>query len=71
MIQEKPVPPRIANEVQRIALVVPKELLKRIGAWRKRQEDFPTLSDAVRRLITDQLDALDKASDKPKPLKKG
>jgi hypothetical protein len=30
---------------------------------------MPTMSDAIRRLVNDQLDALSKASDKPKPKK--
>jgi hypothetical protein len=70
MILEKAVPPKLANETRRIALVVDAEWLKRIAIWRRQQPDpLPTMSDAIRRLVSDQLDALSKASDKPKPKK--
>jgi hypothetical protein len=62
MILDKAVPPKLANETKRIALVVDAEWLKRIAVWRRQQEDFPTLSDAIRRLVDQALDA-------PKPRK--
>lgn len=69
MIQEKWMPPKLANETKRIALVVDKEWLRRIASWRRLQEDMPTMSDAIRRLVDQALDAQNKASDKPKPKK--
>jgi hypothetical protein len=58
MILEKAVPPKLANETKRIALVVDKEWLKRIGEWRRLQDDFPTLSDSIRRLVDQALEAV-------------
>jgi hypothetical protein len=67
MILGKGMPPKLANETKRIALVVDSEWLKRIAEWRKLQEGFPTLSDSVRQLVDIGLKA--EASDKPKPKK--
>jgi hypothetical protein len=78
MILEQRMPPKLANETKRIALVVDAEWLKRIAGWRKLQEGFPTLSDSVRQLVDIGLDALadgykpkktDAGTDKPKPKK--
>ena len=70
MILDKGMPPKLANETKRIALVVDSEWLKRIAAWRRQQEDFPTLSDAIRRLVDQGLDAPSKVGDKPKKARK-
>lgn len=51
MILDKGMPPKLANETKRIALVVDKEWLKRIAEWRKLQDGFPTLSDSIRQLV--------------------
>jgi hypothetical protein len=70
MILDKGMPPKLANETKRIALVVDSEWLKRIGVWRRQQDDFPTLSDAIRRLVDHGLDAPSNAGDKPKKVRK-
>jgi hypothetical protein len=51
---------------KRIAIVVSEDWLQRVGTWRKQQADFPTLSDAIRKLVDQALDA---RADKPKPSK--
>jgi hypothetical protein len=69
MIPERRMPPKLANETKRIALVVDKEWLKRIADWRRLQPEMPTTSDAIRKLVDWALDMQNKASDKPKPKK--
>ena len=44
-------PKKLADAVQRIALMIPTDLVKRVNQWRGRQTDVPSLSEAVRRLI--------------------
>lgn len=46
-------PPKLdaAGETERLQLMAPKALLMRVNAWRRRQEDLPNLSEAVRRLV--------------------
>jgi hypothetical protein len=39
MILEQRMPPKLANETKRIALVVDAEWLKRIAIWRRQQPD--------------------------------
>ena len=71
MILGKRMPPKLANETTRIALVVDREWLKRISAWRRQQPDpMPSMSDAIRRLVDRSLDADAPSGDKPKPKRK-
>jgi hypothetical protein len=70
MILGKRMPPKLARETTRIALVVDKEWLKRVAVWRRLQPDpMPTMSDAIRRLVDHALDAVSKSNGKPKPKK--
>jgi metal-responsive CopG/Arc/MetJ family transcriptional regulator len=36
---------------QRVQLVTSRELLTRIDNWRRKQDDLPTRSEAIRRMI--------------------
>jgi|tagenome__1003787_1003787.scaffolds.fasta_scaffold14958693_1 uncharacterized protein len=36
---------------QRVQLVTTRELLTRIDNWRRKQDDLPTRSEAIRRMI--------------------
>jgi hypothetical protein len=58
-------PPKLADGVRRVALMAPIALIARINAWRQRQADVPNLSEAMRRLIEQALDAAEKKG-KPK-----
>jgi hypothetical protein len=53
-------PPKLADGVRRVALMAPIALIARINAWRQRQGDVPNLSEAIRRLIEQALDAADR-----------
>jgi hypothetical protein len=68
MIQETGMPPKLANKIKKMNLILPDELVKRIDAWRGRQPGVPNASVAIRQLIEQSLDAAD-AADKPKPKK--
>jgi hypothetical protein len=70
IIQEKLMPPKLANKVKKMNLILPDELVKRIDAWRGRQEGVPNASLAIRQLLEWALDAAD-AGGKPKPKRKG
>ncbi len=71
MILEKALPPKLANETKRIALVVDKEWLKRIAEWRRLQPEMPTTSDAIRKLVDWAIDMQSKENgDKPPKAKK-
>jgi hypothetical protein len=56
MIPEKRMPPKLFSKAKRIALVVSEDWLRKVGDWRRVQPDFPTLSDAIRRLVDQALD---------------
>lgn len=60
-VERTNMPPKLdaAGESERLQLMAPKALLERINAWRRRQEDLPNLSEAVRRLVEAGLDAAD------------
>jgi metal-responsive CopG/Arc/MetJ family transcriptional regulator len=62
-------PPKLADETQRINLIADRKWLDKIDEWRKRQGwPAPTRSDAIRRLVDQALDA--PKGDKPKKPKK-
>jgi hypothetical protein len=65
MILEKRMPPKLANKVKKMNLILPDDLVKRIDAWRGRQDGVPNASQAIRMLIERSLDA-DANGDKPK-----
>jgi len=44
-------PPKLANDIKRLNLVVPTLWVKKIDDWRRRQADMPNLSEAIRRLV--------------------
>jgi hypothetical protein len=50
-------PPKLAGQVRRIALVAPLDWLKKIDHWRRHQPDVPGLSEAIRRLVEIGLEA--------------
>ena len=58
-------PPKLAANVRRIALMVPVPLLDKIERWRRDQAGLPNQSEAVRRLIEAGLEATAK-KEKPK-----
>jgi hypothetical protein len=65
IFQEKLMPPKLASKVKKMNLILPDELVKRIDAWRGRQEGVPNASLAIRQLLEWALDAAD-AGGKPK-----
>ena len=42
-------------------MVVPTALIEKVDAWRRREEDLPNLSEAIRRLIEMGLEGARKA----------
>ena len=42
---------KLADEVQRLNMVVPTKWLKKIDDWRRKEPDMPNLSAAIRRLV--------------------
>ena len=59
---------KLAAHTQKINLLADKAWLDRIDEYRKQQGfPTPTRSDAIRQLVDHGLDAVSKASDKPKP----
>jgi metal-responsive CopG/Arc/MetJ family transcriptional regulator len=64
-------PPKLADETQRINLLADRKWLDKIDDWRKRQEwPSPTRSDAIRILVEMSLDR-ELSADKPKKKPKG
>jgi hypothetical protein len=63
-------PPKLANEIKRLQLIISVELAAKVEGWRRHQPDpMPNTSEAIRRLIEIGIKA--DASAKPKPAKKG
>lgn len=58
---------KLASEVKKFNIIAPIDWLRRIDDWRRRQPDVPSLSEAIRRLVTAQLDAEGKPSKKRGP----
>jgi metal-responsive CopG/Arc/MetJ family transcriptional regulator len=54
-------PKKLDDEVQRLHMVVPTTLIENVDAWRRREEDLPNLSEAIRRLIEMGLEGARKA----------
>lgn len=48
---------KLASAVQRLNLIAPVDWLKRIDAWRRKEPNLPTRSEAIRRLVEIALDA--------------
>ena len=48
---------KLADEVQRLNMVVPTKWLKKIDDWRRKEPDMPNLSAAIRRLVELGLEA--------------
>jgi hypothetical protein len=68
MIQGKGrMPPRLADKIKRLQLIVPEEWITQVEAWRRHQPDpMPSTSECIRRLVEMGLKA---NGDKPKPKK--
>jgi hypothetical protein len=69
MIQDREMPPKLANNIKKLNLILPDELVKRINAWRGRQEAPPNVSQAIRELLELALDAADADGKLHKPKK--
>jgi metal-responsive CopG/Arc/MetJ family transcriptional regulator len=55
---------KLADDVRRVALLVPKALIAKVDRWRRHQEDVPNQSEAIRRLIEAGLAATEKPKGK-------
>jgi hypothetical protein len=52
MIPGKRMPPKLANKIKRLQLIVPDEWITKVEAWRRHQPDpMPNTSEAIRRLV--------------------
>lgn len=51
---------KLAAEVRKLNINAPVEWIRRIDAWRGHQPDVPSLSEAIRRLVSQSLDIADK-----------
>lgn len=69
ILEQRRMPPKFAKETKRLNIVVDVEWVQKINFWRGRQPDVPNLSEAIRLLVDDGLEARAKG-DKPKPKKK-
>jgi hypothetical protein len=58
---------KLADQVRKLNINAPVEWIRRIDAWRGRQPDVPSLSEAIRRLVSRALDAEDKPGKKRGP----
>lgn len=61
-------PPKLADETQRINLLAERKWLNKIDDWRKQYEWPPTRSDAIRQLVDIGVEAL---ANGYKPKRKG
>jgi hypothetical protein len=59
MISRPPLPPPLAPKVQKIALIVPSDLIDRVDDFRKHLPGLPNRSIALRQLIERGLASLD------------
>jgi DNA topoisomerase VI subunit B len=62
---------KLAAEVRKLNINAPVEWIRRIDTWRGQQPDVPSLSESIRRLVSQSLDAAERKGGKPtKPHKK-
>jgi metal-responsive CopG/Arc/MetJ family transcriptional regulator len=54
-------PKKLDDEIQRLHMVVPTALIEKVDAWRRREDDLPNLSEAIRRLVEMGLESAKKA----------
>ncbi|MDN3274836.1 hypothetical protein QWJ07_11305 [Frankia sp. RB7] len=54
-------PKKLDDDVQRLHMVIPSSLIEKVDGWRRREDDLPNLSEAIRRLVELGLDADKKA----------
>ena len=54
-------PKKLDDEIQRLHMVVPTALIEKVDAWRRREDDLPNLSEAIRRLVEMGLEFAKKA----------
>jgi hypothetical protein len=50
-------PPKLDDNIKRLNIVASTAWVKRIDDWRRRQDDLPNFSEALRRLVEIGLDA--------------
>lgn len=61
MTRKRVVPPKIAEDSQRINLIVDKKWLDQLDAWRKKQDGpISTRSDAIRKIVEQATKSTDK-----------
>jgi len=62
MLRVEEMPPRLdaKNDSERIQVIAPRALLRRIVAWRQKQDPIPSLSAAFRILVEKALDREEK-----------
>jgi metal-responsive CopG/Arc/MetJ family transcriptional regulator len=60
---------KLANVVQRLNVIVPAEWVDLVDRWRSHQPGLPNRSEAIRRLVSQALEA--EAKGKPKGKGKG
>jgi len=70
MNQGRRMPPKLANKVKKLNLIVPDDLAEEIDDWRSHQPGIPNVSAAIRQLIKLGLKASNANHDKPKAAKK-
>jgi hypothetical protein len=68
MIPRPPLPPKLAPNVQKVAVITPSDLLDRVDAYRRNLPGLPNRSVAIRKLMEIGLEAVEKKpKGKPKP----
>jgi hypothetical protein len=58
-VRDRRMPPKMPEEMERLNMLVPARVMRRIDAWRKRQPRLGTLSEDVRRVLEAGIDALE------------
>jgi rRNA maturation endonuclease Nob1 len=53
-------PTKLDGEIQRLNMVVPTAWVKKVDDWRRKEPDLPNLSEAIRRLVEQALEAAKK-----------
>jgi len=57
---------KLAAEVRKLNINAPVEWIARINHWRRSQPDVPSLSESIRRLVSQALDAAERGKGKGK-----
>ena len=64
-VRDREMPPKSPEEMERLNMLVPARIMRRIDAWRRKQPRIGTVSEDMRRVIEAGIEALE-GHQKPK-----